>query len=531
MLRNLFLLIGAIIPITLASAGEALDSECNEDFLKVYSAKRSCILNNQQESCEDLNKWSIVYPIAGGAAGAFTVNLWNSFLTQRSDIPNAKALILKLNAVIKARKIVSQFTHNEDAKKEIIKKRYADAPHGESRLQEVLNAEQNGRQLEIDVRARQLYAKQLREAINNAKDPELKSTLESFASNELQQSKYRDFLSKHFPKDFDKVADIYDRHDGSKKSSQYKKLSKKHKVIFDLIEANESPSNKNSRGIKALKKSEARFADRSANIKTGVIVGTLLGDLFSKLTFLGFNILDKRNLELCKNELGLSDKDLTVLNGNSYVFSEAEAKSSTGLLSFTCSKLRIQNTDETISQVKHLNNDQISPGICKILKNEMKELDSVFESITSVRNTSCDGFKAANFEMRGDGFQKTFVYHFSENTKVEAPFDGKNGWPDFSSAKIFNNGNVNYIKTQEFIDKHQRYIPVNLSKDNPNPRWDLKEMTACLDSTNTTMECKMQRAAIASRLYYTNFRENCYPESTPSKGPSELPGKTQNKTN
>ncbi len=59
------------------------------------------------------------------------------------------------------------------------------------------------------------------------------------------------------------------------------------------------------------------------------------------------------------------------------------------------------------------------------------------------------------------------------------------------------------------MSRHKRYIPADTSPDNPNPRWDLKEMIPCLDSKSTSDECKMQRAAMAARIYYSNFKVNC----------------------
>lgn len=60
-------------------------SACDENFEKVYLAKRSCVLNSAEESCRNLVNLSSLYPALGGVAGAGIAKIHNAFIKRLSN--------------------------------------------------------------------------------------------------------------------------------------------------------------------------------------------------------------------------------------------------------------------------------------------------------------------------------------------------------------------------------------------------------------------------------------------------------------
>ncbi len=316
------------------------------------------ILNNDQASCKNLGLLSSLNPVIGGAAGAFSAKIWNSFLEKSLGVPKARSLLADLRAVaIAVDKVNKMELKNE---------------------------------------------KDFRSAIAKEKDPVLVKVIQEKLDeiNQIQGSYKRSHnavLKKYFGSSYDVVQGDYNLN-----RAKYNELNPRQKLIIDLMKAGGDGGEgrlNSSAVVSNLQKKidERKFVDPKKNAITGGVIGAFAGFAID----IGINAMDKQNLDSCAKELGLSNNDLTVLKGRFYLFSPTKAKSSTGLFNFKCDKLGIQNSDETLAQVKLMNNDRISPGVCQIMVNEMSELDSIFETMTSVSEIDCSGFKADNFEMKG----------------------------------------------------------------------------------------------------------------------------------
>lgn len=211
---------------------------------------------------------------------------------------------------------------------------------------------------------------------------------------------------------------------------------------------------------------------------------------------------------------------------NGATFSLREPKASTasiGRVQSTCSDLWLQNPAESLVTIKGQNKGKIPPGTCQMMKNEFARIMSIYPSESNVQTSNCNKLQAPNFELSGEGPKKNFTYFLTPSRSLTVPFDGQNAWPDYTLAKITENGIENRRLTEEFRQKHQRHYSSDTSKDNL-PRWDLNEMLPCMTTNmNSTEECNIQKAAVAARYYYSEYRQYCMKrkESTTHNSTSE----------
>ncbi len=479
MKNNLVLILCLFLVTMAAAAEETREDQCDENFQKVFAAKRSCILNDNQADCSKLAILSSIYPVVGGIVGALTAKMWNSILEKRTDIPNAKSLMDKIRAVDKAHETANAI---------------ADRAH------------------RITTDKKTDFADRIREVIKVNKDPLVVEQLQELINEKPYKSGYVKVLKEHFGDAFDKAYTVQ-RHQLSIDA-----LNSKERAAYDVLNA-VGRNDPGELGFKNVKAAQTEQEKRLQRPKTAAVVGGIVGVSASLAIPIAANIIDKKEIKLCQKELGLSDKDIEILNGNSYFFSGAKAKSSSGVLNLTCSKLKIQGTDETLAQVKTINDGKVSPGICKIMKNEMAEIDSAFESLASIRNTDCSGLKAPNLEISVNESQMNLTYFISSDTKVTAPMNEK-GHADYTQATVFINGTEDKSKT---VELRQKSDDAKVGYFISGKVTTLKKNSACLDPSETSTDCKLRRASILSGLYYNNYKQNC---SLPSNSaPAPVPAK------
>ncbi|MCB0413518.1 MAG: hypothetical protein KDD50_04250 [Bdellovibrionales bacterium] len=516
--------------IFLTSTTHAL--ECNEEFEEIYLAQKSCFLNNEQDSCDQLSELYGLGAIATGAGtGAVFAKLSNEFKLKKStDFPEHRTANRRLLPILRDLKKAGELYSKFETKA------IETITDGKAHTME------DFRQYTYRMNARErddIYAR-LRKSITNQIVSESRSNTNlRTALNEMHNSNrpsqlgesIKNIFRKQFPTDYRYVEELLKKHSGEIPEAVIKKLNPNQQNMVRTLEAyDELKMNKKTfllddaiKGRQQLAHTEKtkvplRSMKKSA-LKGGALaaVAMALGDAVS---WAG-NSLHKGYVESCKDDLGLNGKDLKILNqkGLSYVLSPPRASTNSVLdPSKKCSKVHLNDAAQVIAESKFTHGGKISAGICNIMQNEVKQFDDVFKELLSLRNVSCEGFKAANLEVKGDGFKKTMIYQLANGAEARIPFDGQEGWPDYTQAEVFSKGVPSSSMTNSFRDRHQRYTPADLGRDNPNPRWDLKELTGCLDVKETSENCKLQRAALATRVYYSQFKANCSQEVLEKRG-------------
>lgn len=275
-----------------------------------------------------------------------------------------------------------------------------------------------------------------------------------------------------------------------------------------------------------VRKASAPKASR-AGLAAGLGAGIAAGVASQFGPTLIANIWDRNKLGQCQKELGLNESEMKVLSNGS-TFSLMEPKASTasiGRIKASCSDLWLQNPADSLVTIKRENGGEIPSGTCQMMKNELVRIMSLYPKESDVQVADCNKLKAPNFEVSGDGPNKTFLYTSSPSHLLKVPFDGQSAWPDYTLAVVEVNRLVDRRLTEEFRQRHQRPLASDVSKDNL-PRWDLQEMLPCMTTdTKATEECRIQKAAVAARYYYSEYRQSCMRKRNMPAGSSSTSGK------
>ncbi len=529
---------------------------CDANFEAVYLAKRSCLFDNNKESCNRFANMSFIYPVAGGIAGSAAAILYNIAREKQTDMKDEKLLA-------QTRNVALAFRDLEKAEAEAFRifQEADDRTYRQVQKEMLGNSYENDADLQRAIAARsttkpeliQKYGKDLTVSHLKSEDPEghknavqrnldlqaqtsvrmrqgmpdlVKSIQDPKTQRAIQEitltgdapvnGNHHMALRKEFGSDVDRMQRLRNAVVGTPQQNQrYKQLSPKEKAIWDLLEisnsrpwAHQISSTPSDSRVHLTKHARPR----ELSVATPGLAGAAAAGVFVPLAYAVGNYLVKSGLENCQSALGLSKDDLTVLNGESFLFADSRASADASIMNRNkCSEIRLKDPEKVLAESKLLNRGRIPAGVCNIMKNEMASLDSAFKNLKLTESTGCNGIRGDNFQLNGDGFQKTFVFLVSTGRQVEAPFDGQAGWPDYSQARVTRNGVEDRAATEDFRARHVRSMPADLSRDNPNPRWDLKELGPCLGKTANTEECRLQRSALISRLYYSNFKENCVP--------------------
>jgi hypothetical protein len=518
----------------------ALNTQANCDgaLVDLYLAKRSCLLENNSIGCEKMGALSVAFPALAGVAGGAAAQLYNRMKVSKNDEFGVRKLSSQFTIIQMAQNKATEISSAKEQLSKLDQETFGRTFDNDNDRNRFVAAKYSSNPAETEKQGKGIFdlkfsdkegyarasaemekwnkaANSVREsnlqaAIQSAQDPLLKEALLEKQTQKPSGAYDRALKEAFGQADIERVQAIYDDEMKTRKiGSRYEGLSSRDKVIYDFLGSRNSQMDSVNTGPQNIR-------ERIVGFKKGVVspmkigAGANAAGAVALFAFqMGSNAIVKNKLMNCQQELGLSELDLKLLSGNYFLFSAPKARSTEGLVGLTCQNMQLGEPEKVISESRLANGGQIPNGICTLIKNEIKLLDNGIHDFVSLRNVSCDGFKSANMEMKGEGFAKTFYYTSGEGQKIEIPFDSQLGWPDYTQAKIYSGESVDQMKTEDFRSRHQRHLPADLSRDNPNPRWDMKELMGCLDPKNRTEECRMQRSAVAARMYYAYFKENC----------------------
>ncbi len=249
---------------------------------------------------------------------------------------------------------------------------------------------------------------------------------------------------------------------------------------------------------------KAAKSQRTLNAAGKVAKTVATSGLFSFIGAMGWNAAEKEFLKSCQKDLKLTDQDLALINGSSYLFSKAkiESKPLANGKVFSC-----QNIELDLDALRNKISLPVSPGLCGLMKKGMGKIDNlVSQADVDQLNVSCNTLKSPNFTLEGIGFGKYFTYN-DGTTHIKAPFDQTTLWLDYSRLEVFSaSGAKDPMATDQLRSEGERKYMSMKALDPNSQVWQSELQSSCTEGSRGILPCKVVQAAMKARLaYFFNF--------------------------
>jgi hypothetical protein len=249
---------------------------------------------------------------------------------------------------------------------------------------------------------------------------------------------------------------------------------------------------------------KAAKAQRAMNVAGKVTKTVATSGLFSFIGAMGWNAAEKEFLKSCQKDLKLTDQDLSLINGSSYLFSKAkiESKPLANGKVFSC-----QNIELDLDSLRDKISLPVSPGLCGLMKKSMGKIDNlVSQEDVDQLNVSCNTLKSPNFKLEGIGFGKYFTYN-DGTTHIKAPFDQTTLWLDYSRIEVYSgSGAIDNMGTEQMRSEGERKYMSMKAYDSTSQVWQSELQSSCTEGSKGILPCKVVQAAMKARLaYFFNF--------------------------
>lgn len=504
-----------------ASDVDYTSDDCGESLEKVYIAKRGCILNSDQQACRSLGALSSIYPLLGGAAGAGSAKLYNSFLEKTSSVPEIREAIAKTKAfsiaMDQAQAILDRAAPAQKAQQQLFGRTF----NNFIQLREYLSSKSAGPDAfsEFEKLVVKIRNDQIDQAVLKTTDPLLKAALlEHKGENPSTGQLKTGFYKQKFGADWEAAVKVGWVSVGNVASkTAYDNLSPRGKLVHDLYFSDGVAG-----GVKALEVGQLALAKKAANVKTAALVGGTIAAVAPAVAAAVTSSLDKKHLAMCKDELGLSESELNFLKETPFL-AEPKAVSASTSANFTCASIKLAAPDESLAQLKQLNHGKISVGVCKILKNELTQLDRYVGDIGFGSNASCEGLKDTNVGV----FKKDEGYLFEHRDGAltyQAAWDEMEMYPRLRDIKVVDGaGRRDRNREQAFTKKYIFMHPSDVSEKSPGV---VDIVSSCQGEGQGAVDCRLINSAVKAKIYFSLKTQLC-PTSKIGPGgvvPKDIPG-------
>ncbi|MBX7231697.1 MAG: hypothetical protein K1X29_06390 [Bdellovibrionales bacterium] len=240
----------------------------------------------------------------------------------------------------------------------------------------------------------------------------------------------------------------------------------------------------------------------------GIKVAQTVGSLLTPMVFeLGENLINKNQLLNCQKNFNLSERDVSFLNGKSYLFNKSKVMAN-GIFS-ACEDLKLVDPEKTAQD--YINIYQVlSPGVCNLITNEQKRLDRLLDNNIIPTKKGCDKYQDETITF--DPKLLTIEYSTLNGKKVDAKWNSLLNWIDYTSANVKNmNGSKDYEMTERMHMNHDVSGKLMSGQTNAlrdQARLDM-ESSCHEDSSFDTMDCRFLKSLVRVRVYFEYYLLNC----------------------
>jgi len=468
-LLTFFVAIVFVLFAVKGAAAESQKSDCSGDFSEKYIAKSGCLIGANQSDCVRL---FFLAALGGGAsAGALLGQFAPKFIENLK--PSLKKQFMQSVADMKSQ---------ADA--------FANKRSGKATATET--------------------------------DPFVENAI--YGRNQDSQISFYDLVGKNFADEyrtlkpyFDKMAKTegkYNQFDAREALNKFlETASPKMKMAAEVIrQASIGTAQRGEAKIDA----QTLLKATEETGRTGATAGATLGATFVAAAWVVPHLLDKAKLKTCQARLGLSDEDIKFLAGWTYSYVEATTGNSTDY----CDEISLQDPKRVVPEALHRFGGKISAGLCKIITNDSKHLDTLVGD-DRVNTASCSFFSAPNFQISSQGDKQTFTY-LDNGRKISAPIDPRTMWPDLLRATVYENGSVNESATKNFQAKYGG-AHMTETGETPEPPWlvDMRETCAYANTRGSgdrlknggIGDCTLVKAAFKARAVASVMHTACFDQA------------------
>ncbi|MBX7231601.1 MAG: hypothetical protein K1X29_05900 [Bdellovibrionales bacterium] len=266
--------------------------------------------------------------------------------------------------------------------------------------------------------------------------------------------------------------------------------------------------------------------NRGKAVIKGVAAGVALAAA-GPLLDVAENIVDKKRLENCKDELKLNDYDLKTLQGKYYLFSKQKAVIVGPKLTSSCKDFMLVDARAVIAQYV-AENYRVTDGLCNIISNSSQKLMSLWNDVVEGSTTegiivTCErysDFRSGLFINKDSA--PNFTYFSSEGYSIEAPWNTTENWIDYTKAKVFNyspNRGINYELTERLRTDNSNFGLLFSGETSAIVTQAKRDIASTCNSNNknSPKSCDFLKSLVRARHYYKMYRMSCSPESNDRK--------------
>lgn len=449
-----------------------IDPSCDQSLVESLQSKQSCFLG-----LESPTACLAVAAFGGAAAGGYAAHILEKSISKQAS-PEVQKKFLAAIAELKMEKANTNKAYA--LQRQSRDKAFEEHSKGAYKTEEQWRASQKS-YTKVPADIQQLINKNTEAALKSDISSEVKDSLKRLISNDpsFTTRRVQEKIASIFPEEGKALQKLYARQEaiGAKYMNIENGLSYDQRV--EKLSKLMSEANEVNAEIDRLTKTNARFklvnqlmklgyqstlggykdfrskiflsarqaidaegealkgkSKSSGKAGAGAVAGTALVSGF----MIGNLLSGQVNIRTCRDTFGFSDSEIDFL-GNDHFFTVAKAMKVGG---FKCENLAILDSDHLYEDLS-ASFGGVPKGICKLIKQQNKNLDKLLGDFATNPSVTCDGMTDTNLKLYKDAEQspiflgnagKDILEYRSGDYTYKAPLDSSE-YPDFRFIRAF----------------------------------------------------------------------------------------------